>query len=252
MSAQRAAVPTALPPVVAAFDDAQRRAIAMLADVFARLESGMKRRDIEELAETRMGEHGFSTWYHAPEVAIGEAIAAQGPLRLPSPGQALSVGQLVSIDLGPGTNEAYGDIGATRLFGGGDEPMVLVQSREAIRAACGYASRWKTCGEIFICAQAFAVNNRLQLLNASAVGHRILTREGLLARGFPRSAHLATLLPRNRLHKLNPVRMDGMFAVRPLLADGPWAASFEEVIYIHEDTRMVLGRDSMAEIGTLP
>lgn len=245
-------MPVRLPPVVATFDDAQRHAISMLADVFARLESGMLRRDIEELAETRMGDHGFSTWYHRPEVAIGQAIAKQGLLRLPNAGKALAMGDLVSIDIGPATSESYGDIGATRLFGATDEPMVLARARDAIRGACGYASRWKTCGEIYVFSKAFASNHRLQLVNESAIGHRLLTREGMFARGFPRSAHLATLMPRNRLHKLNPVRMDGMFAIRPVLADGPWAASFEEVLYIHEDTRVVLGRDSMADIGTLP
>jgi methionine aminopeptidase len=245
-------MPAALPPVVAAFDDAQRRSITMLGDIFARLETGMTRRDIEELAETRLGDYQFSGWYHPPEAAIGDKIAKQSPIRMPGAGKTLAVGDLVSIDIGPGTAEAYGDIGATRLFGGGEEPMVLVQAREALRASCGYASRWKTCGEIFIFAQAYAVNHRLLLVNESAVGHRVLTREGMLARGFPRSAHLATLLPRNRLHKLNPVRMDGMFAVRPVLADGPWAAAFEEMLYIHEDVRVVLGRDSLADIGNLP
>ncbi len=240
-----------LPPVVAAFDDAQRRAIAMLADVVARLEAGMFARDIVELAETRLGEHGFTTWFHPPEVAIGEAIAKAG-LHLPSRGKALAGGDLVSIDLGPGTSEAYGDIGVTRLFGGSEEPHVLREARECARACCGYASRWKTCGEIFVFAQAWAVNNRLTLANENAVGHRVLGREGLVARGFPKSAHLATFLPRNRLHRLHPIRMDGMFAVRPVLSDGTRAAAFEEMFYIHEDTRCLLGRDSLAEVGSLP
>lgn len=242
---------TDLPPVVAAFDDAQRRAIRMMADVVARLESGMFARDVVELAETRLGEHGFTTWYHPPEVAVGAAIA-KGGLRLPSRGEAISAGTLVSIDLGPGTAEAYGDVGLTRAFGADEEPHVLREARECVRASCGYASRWKTCGEIFVFAAAWAVNNRLTLANESAVGHRVLPRDGLLARGFPKSAHLATLLPRNRLHRLHPVRMDGMFAVRPVLSDGAHAAAFEEMIYIHDDVRCVLGRDGLADIGTLP
>ena len=60
-----------LPPDVAAFDDAQRRAIALAREVVRHLEAGMSERDIYELAETRLGAHGFDGWYHAPEVRIG-------------------------------------------------------------------------------------------------------------------------------------------------------------------------------------
>lgn len=241
-----------LPPVIAAFDDAQRRAIAMMGDVCGRLEAGMYARDIVELAETRLGEHGFTTWYHPPEVEIGADIGRRSPFPRLGKGLALAAGTLVSIDLGPATNEAYGDFGITRSFGTADEPFVLQQARECTRAACGFASRWKTCGELFIVSQAWACNQRLTLKNKNAVGHRILPREGFLATGFPRSAHAATLLPKNRLHRLHPVRLDGMFAVRPVVTDGAQAAAFEEVIYIHEDTKCVLGRASLAEVGTLP
>jgi hypothetical protein len=37
-----------------------------------------------------------------------------------------------------------------------------------------------------------------------------------------------------------------------VLTDGTHSASFEEAIYIHEGIKVVLGRDSLAEIGTLP
>ena len=241
----------ALPPVIAAFDDAQRRAIALVADVCGRLEAGMYARDVEELTETRLTEHGFTTWYHPPEVAVGADIGRRSHLPRLGKGAALEAGGLVAIDVGPATAEAYGDFGVTRVFGGGEEPFVVQQARECTRAACGFASRWKTCGEIFVVSQAWAVNQRLKLLNEHAVGHRVLPREGVLSSAFPRSAHFATLLPRNRLHRLHPVRMDGMFAVKPVVGDGRQAASFEELIYIHEDVRCVLGRESLAEIGTV-
>ena len=167
-------------------------------------------------------------------------------------GPAIQAGSFVSIDVGPATTDAYGDVGVTRVFGGGEEPFVVQQARECTRAACGYASRFKTCGELFIISQAWAVNNRLTLRNENAVGHRMLTRDGLIDKGFPRSAHLATLLPKNRLHRLHPVRLDGMFAVRPVVTDGKQSASFEEAIYIHEGIKIVLGRESLADVGTLP
>lgn len=241
-----------LPPVVAAFDDAQRRTIALMGDVFARLEVGMHARDVVELAETRLGEHGFTGWYHAPEVEIGQEIGRRGPLPRVGKGPAIEAGSLVSVDLGPASADAYGDFGVTRVFGGsGDEPYVVQQARECTRAAVGFASRWKTCGEIHIVSKAWAINARLQLRNENAVGHRILPREGMVATGWPRSAHLATLLARNRLHRLNPVRMDGMFAVRPVVTDGTWSAAFEEMIYIHDDVKRILGRQSLAEVGTI-
>jgi hypothetical protein len=43
-----------------------------------------------------------------------------------------------------------------------------------------------------------------------------------------------------------------MFAVRPVLTDGAQSASFEEAIYIYEGTKVVLGRESLADVGTLP
>ncbi len=238
-----------LPPDIAAFDDAQRRAIAMLGDITRRLEAGMSERDVYELAETRLGEHGFEGWYHPPEVAINRG----GPSRWPFPSsrRKLAPGHLISIDIGPAGGEAYGDAGTTVHFGGGEEPAVLAQARECVRGCCGYASRWKTCGEIYIFAAAWAVNNRMALGNKRAVGHRILPRAGVLATGFPLSAHAAVLLPKNRLHRLNPVRMDGMFAIRPEIVLGDVSASFEEMIYIHEDVRIVLGRDSLRQIGEI-
>ncbi|MFZ5475729.1 MAG: M24 family metallopeptidase [Myxococcota bacterium] len=239
-----------LPEPIRAFDDAQRRAIGMLRDVTQRLEAGMSERDVFELAETRLGEHGFDGWFHAPHVFVDDRIAGT-LLPRPSASVKLEPGKLVSIDLGPASGDAYGDVGTTIHFGGGEEPAVLQVARECVRACCGYASRWKTVGEVFIFAQAWAVNHRMDLASKKAVGHRVLPKEGWLATGFPRSAHAATLLGRNRIHRLNPVRMSGMFAIRPVIEHDGLAAGFEEMIYIKDDVRKVLGRESLAEIGAL-
>jgi Xaa-Pro aminopeptidase len=221
----------------------------MLRDVTQRLEAGMSERDVYELAETRLGEHGFDGWYHPPEVRIGAAIAEGGLLRGPSPRRKLEAGGLVAIDLGPAGGEAYGDIGTTVHFGGGEEPDVLAVARECVRACCGYASRWKTVGEIWVFATAWAVNHRMELANRSALGHRVLPKEGVLSVGWPRSAHLATRLPRNRIHRLHPVRMAGMFAIRPVVRKGDLAASFEEMVYVKDEVRCVLGRAGIQEVG---
>ena len=216
----------------------------------------MGERDIFELAETRLSEHGFEGWYHPPEVCIGEEIGAS-PVSAAAIGSALGLsrrklapGDLISIDIGPASGEAYGDIATTLLFGGGVEPKILAVARECVRASCGYASRWKTVGEIFVFATAWAVNNRMELASHGNVGHRVLPREGLLATGFPRSAYLATRLARNRIHRLNPVRMAGMFAIRPVVKHGELAAGFEEMIYIQDEHRIVLGREGLTDIAS--
>lgn len=239
-----------LPAPIAAFDDAQRRAIAMLKDVRERLEAGMSERDIVELSETRLEQHGFDRWYHPPEVHIGPDAGKGRLIQRPSASRKLEPGELINIDLGPANADAYGDIGFTLCFGG-DEPAVVDVARECVRACLGYASRWKTVGEIWIFARAWAVNNRMDLASESAVGHRILPKEGLLATGFPRSAHAATHLPRNRIHRLHPIRMKGMFAVRPAVTDGKgFTAAFEEIVWIQDEQRKVLGRSSADEIGS--
>jgi methionine aminopeptidase len=243
-------VNTDLPEPIRAFDDAQRRAIAMLKDIRARLEAGMSERDVVELAETRLETYSFDRWYHPPEVHIGPDAGAGRLFNRASSRNKLEAGGLIAIDIGPGTTESYGDIGFTLCFGG-DEPAVVDVARECLRAACGYASRWKTVGEIWVFARAWAINNRMTLASESAVGHRILPKEGYVSTGFPRSAHAATLLPGNRIHKLHPIRMKGMFAIRPAIADRDGqVAAFEEIVWILDEQRRVLGRDSAEEIGS--
>lgn len=241
-----------LPSPIAAFDDAQRRTIALTKDVLRHLEAGMTERDVYELAETRLQVHGFSAWYHAPEVAIGGRRLQR--VTLPWARHKLQPGDLVTVDLGPTDGESYGDFGYTQRFApaeGTADPKVLGVARDCVRATCGYASRWKTVGELYIFARAWAVNNRMDLANTSALGHRILPKEGVLVTGFPTSAHLATLLARNRVHRLHPVRMAGMFALRPEVIDRGTVASFEEIVYVQDETHRVLGRASLDEAGTL-
>lgn len=236
-----------LPEPIARFDDAQRRAFALLGDVVRRLEPGMSERDVFELAETRLQPNGFETWYHPPEVGIGRS----GGWWPASARRTLTPGDLVTLDVGPAVGDAYGDAGVTVCFGGNEPPQALAAARACLQACCGYSSRWKTIGEIYIFAKAWAVNRRMALVNRRAIGHRLVPREGWVRTGWPRSAHLATLLGRNRMHRLNPVRMDGLFAIRPEISVDGQTASFEEVVYVHEDTHVVLGRDSMDEIGTI-
>lgn len=213
----------------------------------------MSERDIHELAETRLGSHGFSGWYHAPEVRV-RPFGESSFLGRPNHTTKLAPGDLVSIDVGPADGSVYGDFGTTVTFAPADdsEATVLSVARDCIRASCGYSSRWKTMGEIVIFAQAWAVNHRMTLAQKESVGHRILLKDGWTSVGFPKSAHAATLLRRNQLHRLNPTRMSGMFAIRPEVDDKGHRASFEEIVYVDGDSKGVIGRDTLTEVGTLP
>ncbi len=230
------------------FDDAQRRAIALLGEVVSELREGQTETDIAQLAEERLQRHGFTTWFHPPEVHIGARTGKSGLRNALSSSAGLRPDDLVEIDFGPATEDAFGDIGGTFRLNG-TEPKLVQVARECARAVCGYANRWKTTGELYVYAQAWAVNHRLSLASKRSIGHAVLPREGLLNKGWPRSAHYATLLRRNQIHFLNPVRLDGLYAIRPKLTDGSFGASFEEMIVVSGDERRVLGRDSIEQVG---
>ncbi len=65
----------------------------------------------------------------------------------------------------------------------------------------------------------------------------------------PRRASSASSCSNNRIHKLHPIRMKGMFAIRPAVKHGELSAAFEAVIWIQDEHRKVLGRDDENEIG---
>lgn len=238
------------PGLIDAFDDAQRRGFALLREVVGLLQPGMSEVDIRELAEQRAQAQGFAGWFHSPEVQIGARIAKHSHWNRPSRNTSLKAGDLVSIDLGPADGDAYADVGTTHAFQH-DEPKVVGVARECTRAVTGYASQWKTVGELFVYAKAWANNHRMELLSKRSIGHAALPKEGLLALDWPRSAHTATLLRRHQVHFFNPERVSGIWAIRPLVRDGDLAASFEEMIYVNGDERRILGRSGIEEAGTL-
>lgn len=240
--------------LVEGFDEAQRRAWRLLADVARGVAVGMSEVDIEVLAKDRLSAHGFDGWYHPPEVQVGQRIGGLPLLVRPSPRARLKAGEMVSIDLGPASGDFYGDVGITVLLPepGQAEPEVLSIARECTRGCLGFASQWKTVGEIFVFAEAWATNHNMSLASRRSVGHAILPKAGWLSLGFPRSAHLATRIRRNQIHFLQPIRMRGIWAVRPVISGDGLAASFEEMVFIDGEKKRVLGRDSLAEVGTLP
>ncbi len=238
------------PSQLSAFDDAQRRGWSLLKELVDSLEAGMSEADIAAQARSRASAQGFDRWFHPPEVQLGANTRNTDIWKTPKAGNVLAPGELVILTLGPGHADAYADVGTTVSFGR-DEPAIVEHARECVRAMCGFTSRWKTVGEIYVYARAYATNHCLDLLSPRSVGHALLPKAGLLEAGFPQSAHFVTWLRRHQVHFLNPRRLSGMWAYRPLLGDGDGAAAFEEVIYVVDDEKRVLGRDSVEQIGTL-
>ena len=82
------------------------------------------------------------------------------------------------------------------------------------------------------------------------MGHVILAREGLLDSVWPQGARVACLMRRNQIQWYNPRRLVGCYAVRPRLVSGDVGLAFEEMIYVDGDVKRILGRDSLAQVGT--
>jgi Xaa-Pro aminopeptidase len=233
---------------IAHFDDAQRRCIALLSRLKGRLAPGLSERAIARMADELREPFGFSSWFYPPEVQIGASTTRAGVWRPPSTQVRLHPGDLVMIALGPSDGRACGDVCATFHFGEG-EPSVVEQARACTRAVCGYASGLKCVGELFIYARTWALNHQLELANPRSIGHAVLPPFGRLARGYPRSAHMATWLRRHQIHFLNPRRLGGVWGIGPQLVGGDRGARFRELVLVTPEGRRLLGRDSFEQLG---
>jgi hypothetical protein len=233
------------------FDTAQRMGFDLLAATAATLEAGMTEADLDDVARSKAKAMGFEGWFHPPEIQFGARSKSNAVWKVPSKTNRLSKGDLVVLDFGPALGEAYADAGTTLAFGVEETPVVQV-ARDCARATCGFSSHWKTVGELLVFAKAWANNNRLTLGSTRSIGHAILPKEGMLAFNFPRSAHAATWLRRHQIRFLNPAKLEGMWAIRPLITDGTHGAAFEEMIFVSQDGCRVMGRDNLSQIGSLP
>jgi hypothetical protein len=233
---------------LARFDDAQRRAIALLSQLRAQLEPGLSERDVAQRAEASLAAFGFDSWFYPPEVQIAENTARAGIWRPPSPRRRLHQGDLIMIALGPSDGEACGDVCATFDYGEPETPVVGL-ARDCTRAVCGYASGLKCVGELFIYARTWALNHRAELANPRSIGHAVLPPTGRLSRGYPRTAHMATWLRRHQIHFLNPRRLGGVWGIGPQLSSDGRGARFRELVLVTPDGRRLLGRDSFDELG---
>lgn len=211
----------------------------------------MTPRDVVALAEDMAAQRGFRGWFHRPEVVFDpRAERASGHTATAT----LAPGTLVQIDLGPATEDAFGDFGTALAFqhpAGQPLPRPLAEARDICVATCSFASHQKCVGELFVFAQSWANNRRLQLGAARAIGHACLPPVGLTARAWPHLARAAIHLRRNQIQWFNPRLMAGAYAVNPPVLCKGYRLAFEEMIFIDGTDKRALGRDHLRDICTL-
>ena len=144
----------------------------------------MTERDVVDLVESMAEDAGFHDWFRPPYCHFN---CPEKPSFVPSGRGGLQRGTVVEIDACPATDLAYGAYGTAIVFGGGPEPELVSDAREACRAAAGFSSRWKCTGEVYVYAQAWA-NNRRYGIDSDSIGHVCFPRLGRTAVAWPRAA----------------------------------------------------------------
>ena len=233
----------------AAFEHAQGETIAAVARTVRALEVGMTELDIAHRLEAEVADRGFVSWFQRPRVLFG---APTRPRLRMSAEQKLTKGTIVEIDLAPANADAFGDFTTSLAFGVDEDPEILSDARALCRAACGFASRWKCTGEVYVFADAWANNRRASLGDAGAIGHMCLPRRGRSGWAWPYAARAAIQMRRHQVHWFNHRRMHGFYALAPRIVRGESACAFGEMVYIDGDTRLIVGRKDESEACTLP
>jgi len=206
----------------------------------------MSERDVVALAESCAEEQEFVGWFQRPQARINRQ--ASGSSRSAA-SQSLTPGALLQLDLAPATEAAFGKLGVTMAFQA-EEPRVVTEARQLCEAACGFASRWKCTGEVFVFAQAWCNNRRMSLGETRSIGHACFPREGLAGSVWPKAARAAILLRRNQIQWYNPRRMTGVYAINPPVIVDEHTAQFEEMVFIDGEQKIIIGRSGPEEIGT--
>jgi hypothetical protein len=232
-----------------AFAHAQTETIAAVARTVRALDTGMSELDVAHRLEVEVSDRGFVTWFQRPRVLFGAPVRPR--LRM-SEERKLTPGTLVEIDLAPANADAYGDFTTTVSFGTAEEPAIVRDARALCVATCGFASRWKCTGELFVFADAWANNHRASLGGAEAIGHLCLPRRGRTGWAWPYVARLAIQMRRHQVEWFNHRRMHGFYAIAPRLARADHACGFGEMVLIDGETRLIVGREDGSAPGTLP
>jgi len=235
------------PQILSAFEDAQTRTIRASARAVARLQSGATPAHFVELLLSEARAEGFSNFLRKPSVRLG-GLPGHHPR---APGY-IEPGCTVEFDLAPLDHEVFADFGSAFAFQSDREPQLLAEARNLCRSTCGFASRWKCTGELFVYAQAWATNHRRSLGDLGQVGYRCFPKRDRSAILWPHSIKLGQQLRRNQIQWYNPRRMEGHYLVAPRLFGEDRSFCFREIVLVDGDTRKILGRDDLSKVGSLP
>lgn len=232
------------------FEAAQRGAWGLLRALVPQLEAGMSERDLQALAVQQGRAAGFTRWFRPPLVRFGAPPVVRFTDR-PRSGTRLEPGMIVELELAPATDRAFGDAGLAFAFGQAEEPAIVTDARALCEGVCGFASRWKCTGELFVFAEAWANNRRASLGGQHSVGFVVLGPERAWGGRWPEGAWAQSLLRRHQVQYFNPRRMNGLYVIRPRLVAQGQGAAFAEMILVTPDDKRILGRDEGEAIGGL-
>jgi len=220
------------------FDQAQRKSIDILRATERDLVVNMTQSDILACIHKHARSHDVTGWLRPPLIRISSKTGIQG----------LQKGSVLQIHIQPVFDTAFGSIGNTQSFKN-PTSHVVEEARELCFATCTFANRRKCVGELFVFAHSWCTNHRVELEHKKNIGHRCFSKEEMP--GFwPLSARAMSMLRRHQIQWFNPRRLQGIFAVHPFIEKYELFAGFAEMIYISEDQRIILGRESFEDIGS--
>lgn len=220
------------------FDQAQRTSISIMHAVEKQLRTNMTQSDICACIYDVAQKHGVTGWLRPPLIRISTKTGIRG----------LQKGNILQIHIQPVFEQVFGSIGKTISFQTPADPIVE-EAKELCFATCTFANRRKCVGELFVFAHSWCTNHRVELEHKKNIGHRCFSKEETPL-FWPYSARAMSVLRRHQIQWYNPRRMQGIFAVHPFIERYELFAGFAEMIYVDEEKRVLVGRDSFDELGT--
>ncbi len=236
------------------FESAQLATIRAVREVLALVQEGTTEIALASALEESVRAQGFDAWFQRPRVQFGAPATPRRWMREKEP---LRPGTVVEIHLAPANRDAFGSLGHAFVFGSDEEPEVLREARRLCQATCGFSSRWKTIGEVFVYAEAWAKNHRYALDETQTVGHLCFPRRGRAGWLWPYGARTATLMRRHQVQFFNYRRIHGVLSLAPRLVIGDQGCTFGELVVVDGDTKRIVGRPgtgagAIEQIGWIP
>ena len=220
------------------FDQAQRTSISIIQAVEHQLQTNMTQQDICACIYDIAKKSGVTGWLRPPLVRISTKTGIH----------SLQRGSILQIHIQPVFDDVFGSIGKTLSFQTVDDTIVH-EAKELCLATCTFANRRKCVGELFVFAHSWCTNHRVELEHKQNIGHRCFSKEDSPP-FWPYSARALSILRRHQIQWYNPRRMQGFFSVHPFIERYELFAGFAEMIYVDDEKRILVGRDSFDELGT--